>query len=282
LPSGGARFTVELPAGAKVMNVSTYLDQILDATRLRVAGDKRRISFNDLDRDASGLDEPRNFGGAVCASGISLIAELKRASPSAGPIHMDADPETVAQAYQRGGARALSVLTEPQFFHGSIEDLKAARRCELPVLRKDFMVDPYQIIESRVAGADAILLIVAALPDRGLYAEMAAVAEEYELAALIEIHDAAELELAFKIDAALVGINQRNLATFEVDQSLAISLRRLIPPEVGVVAESGIDSRPQVQELEGAGVDAILVGESLMRAEDPARAVSDLLGASVD
>jgi indole-3-glycerol phosphate synthase len=261
----------------------TYLDEILDATRARVDHEKRRMSFNDLDRDASGISEPRDFLGAVRAEGMSLIAEVKRASPSAGPIQMDADPHMLAEAYQRGGAAALSVLTEPHFFRGSVEDLKAARRsCDLPVLRKDFILDPYQIVQSRVGEADAILLIVAALPDRGLFAELAAVAEEYELAALIEVHDAFELELAFKVDASLVGINQRNLVTFEVDRSLAAELRRLVPADVAVVAESGIETRAQVEELESAGVDAVLVGEALMRAEDPGRAVSGLLGTSID
>lgn len=263
--------------------MGTYLDQILDATRARLDDEKRKRSFNDLDREVSGMPEPRDFGGAIRAAGISLIAELKRASPSAGPIQMDADPPVVAEAYERGGARALSVLTEPHFFHGSVEDLRAARgSCQLPVLRKDFMLDPYQIVQSRVAEADAILLIVAALPDRGLFAEMAAVATEYELNALIEVHDAFELELAFKVDAELVGINQRNLVTFEVDRGLATRLRRFIPTDVAVVAESGIDTRDQVEELEREGVDAVLVGEALMRSDDPARAVSDLLGTSID
>jgi indole-3-glycerol phosphate synthase len=263
--------------------VGTYLDQILDATRARLDDEKRRRSFNDLDREVSAMPEPRDFGSAIRAAGISLIAELKRASPSAGPIQMDADPLRVAEAYERGGARALSVLTEPYFFHGSVEDLRAARgSCQLPVLRKDFMLDPYQIVQSRVAEADAILLIVAALPDRGLFAEMAAVAREYELSALIEVHDAFELELAFKVDAELVGINQRNLVTFELDRSLATRLRRFIPPDVAVVAESGIETRDQVEELDREGVDALLVGEALMRSDDPARAVSDLLGTSVD
>jgi indole-3-glycerol phosphate synthase len=144
------------------------------------------------------------------------------------------------------------------------------------------MIDPYQIVQSRLAGADAILLIVAALPDRGLYQEMAAVAEEYGLRTMIEVHDPYELELAFKVDAAIVGINQRNLVTFEVDRSLAAEMRPLVPPGVVVVAESGIDSREQVAELEGAGIDAVLVGEALMRSEDPAAGVSELLGTPID
>ncbi|MDQ4148890.1 MAG: indole-3-glycerol phosphate synthase TrpC [Actinomycetota bacterium] len=263
--------------------MGTYLDRIVEATLARIQEEKKQKSFNDLDREVPHAPEPRDFEGALLAEGMSLIAEIKKASPSAGPIQANADAEKIAEAYERGGARALSVLTEPQFFLGAIEDLHAAHAAsDLPALRKDFIVDPYQVVQSRVEGADAILLIVAALPDRGLYAELAAAAREYDLPALIEVHDAFELELAFKVDASIVGINQRNLTTFEVDRGLAAQLRTFIPPEVAVVAESGIDSRAQVEELAEAGVDAILVGEALMRSEDPAAAVSELLGTSLD
>lgn len=256
---------------------------MLEATRERIGQEKRQRSFNDLDREVSHAPEARDFLGALRAEGISLIAEIKRASPSAGTIQTEVDPEAVAAAYQRGGARALSVLTEPQFFQGSLDDLRSARSaCDLPALRKDFMLDPYQIVQSRLAKADAILLIVAALPDRGLFQDMAAVAEEYGLSALVEVHDPYELELAFKVDAAIVGINQRNLVTFELDHSLAAEMRRFVPPEVVVVAESGIESRVQVEELEAAGIDAVLVGEALMRSEDPAAAISELLGTPID
>jgi indole-3-glycerol phosphate synthase len=261
--------------------VRTYLDRILEFTYDRVEDEKRHRSFGDLDREALAQPPPRPFLAAMRGSRISLIAEFKRRSPSRGEIRTNYSPEQAAEAYQEGGASALSVLTEPEFFSGSLDDLKAARAaCRLPVLRKDFMVDPLQIVQSRAEGADAILLIVAALPDRGRFAELAAAAREYGLTALVEIHDPHELDAAFDIEPKLVGVNQRNLSTFEVDTGLAIKLRPEIPEEVAMVAESGITTRAQVEELESAGVNAILVGETLMRSEDPAAAAAELLGRS--
>ncbi len=260
----------------------TYLDRILEFTYDRVAGEKRKQSFGDLDREALARPPARPFLAAMRGEPISLIAEFKRRSPSKGEIRMDFEPAQAAEAYEQGGASAMSVLTEPRFFAGSLEDLQAARdACRLPVLRKDFIVDPYQIVQARAGGADAILLIVAALPDFGLFAELANAAEDYGMAALIEIHDPHELDAAFDIEPSLVGVNQRNLSTFEVDADLAIKLRREIPNDVAMVAESGISSRKQVEDLQEAGVDAVLVGETLMRADDPAEAAAELLGAQV-
>src|SRR2546421_4282861 len=259
--------------------METYLDRILDATRARVAQSRRRRSFEDLDREARDTPPPRPFADAIRAPGMSLIAEFKRRSPSAGEIRVGADPAEVAEAYEQGGARALSVLTEPEFFSGSLEDLAAAREAtSLPALRKDFVLDPYQVVEARAGGADTVLLIVAALPDPGLFAELAAAASDYGLAALVEVHEERELDAAFGIDPELVGVNQRDLRSFEVDTGLAVRLRGLIPPGVAVVAESGIGGRAAVEELEAAGVDGILVGETLMRAGDPGKAASALLG----
>src|SRR2546425_5391348 len=205
---------------------------------------------------------------------MSLIAEIKRRSPSKGVIQASVDPAEVAAAYQRGGARALSVLTEPEFFSGSLDDLAAAREATtLPALRKDFVLDPYQVVEARAGGADAVLLIVAALPDAGLFAELAAAAEDYGLPALVEVHSEWELDQAFEVEPEIVGVNQRDLRTFEVDIGLAARLRKRIPPEVAVVAESGIGTRADVEALEGASIDAVLVGETLVRAEDTAAAV---------
>ncbi|HEX2054218.1 MAG TPA: indole-3-glycerol phosphate synthase TrpC [Actinomycetota bacterium] len=261
----------------------TYLDRILEYTYGRVAEEKRRRSFGDLDRAASAAPPPRPFLAAMRGERISLIAEFKRKSPSKGEIRGDFEPAQAAEAYQQGGASAMSVLTEPEFFDGSLNDLQAARAaCRLPVLRKDFTVDPYQVVQARAAGADAILLIVAALPDAGLFKELAAAAEEYGLATLVEIHDPHELDAAFAVEPRLVGVNQRDLTTFDVDTGLAVKLRREIPREVAMVAESGITSRRQVEELEKAEVDAILVGETLMRAADPSAAAAELLGAQVD
>jgi indole-3-glycerol phosphate synthase len=263
--------------------MSSLLEEILEATRERVRDEKRHRSFNDLDRDAAMKGSTRGFVEAIRSEGMCVIAEFKRASPSKGPIDPDADPARIAEQYQIGGARALSVLTEPYFFSGSLADLSRARgACELPVLRKDFLIDPYQVAQARVAGADAILLIVDAFTDRGLFREMAVMAAEYRLPALVEIHHPSELDLAFEAEPALIGVNQRNLRTFEVDGGLAIRLRGMIPAEVALVAESGISDRAQVQALEEAGVDAVLVGESLMRSPDPAAAISELLGRSVN
>ena len=259
--------------------MDTYLDRILERTRTLVALSVRRRGFEDLDREARLAGPDRGFAGAIRQPGMSLIAEIKRRSPSKGVIRASIDPADVAQAYQRGGARALSVLTEPEFFAGSLDDLVKARDAtSLPALRKDFVIDPYQIVEARAAGADAVLLIVAALPDAGLFRELGSAAASYGLAALIEVHSEWELDQAFEIEPDLVGVNQRDLRTFDVDTGLAARLRPRIPAEVAVVAESGIAGRADVEALEAAGVEGILVGETLMRAGDPAAATAELLG----
>lgn len=263
--------------------MTSYLDTILEATRHRIAGEKRRRSYADYDRDAGHMPAPRDFAAALRAEGVSLIAEFKRRSPSKGPIRTDLEPNRAAELYELGGARAMSVLTEPEFFSGSLEDLHRARNaCGLPVLRKDFMLDPYQVAQARVEHADAVLLIGAALTDLGLFRDMVSAARHYGLPALIEVHSSAELATALSMQPQLIGVNQRNLSTFEVDGSLAVRLRAAVPAEVVVVCESGITGHAQVAELREAGVEAILVGEALMRAEDPAAAARELLGAQVD
>jgi indole-3-glycerol phosphate synthase len=217
------------------------------------------------------------FMAALRAPGVSLIAEHKRRSPSAGAIREDLELEQVVAAYQAGGAAALSVLTEEQSFGGSLQDLRRARAAsELPILRKDFTVDPQQLYEALEAGADAVLLIVAALSDREL-AELHARAGELGLAALVEVHDEAELERALALAPELVGINNRDLRTLAVDPARALALRGRIPPQVTVVAESGYGRAEQLCELARAGIDAVLVGETLMRAPDPQAAVRSLL-----
>lgn len=259
--------------------MTNLLDEILEATRERVAGARRIKSFNAMESTARDQGPRRDFLTAVRRGGISVISEFKRRSPSVGPIREDADPEQVAAAYEKGGAAALSVLTEPHFFSGSLADLTAARAaCSLPVLRKDFLIDVYQVAEARAAGADAILLIVAALPDKGLFADLAAATREYGLATLIEIHEARELDAAFEVEPELIGVNQRDLRTFEVDRGLAARFRAEIPASVAMVAESGIRTRADVVQLEEAGVDAVLIGETLMAAPDPRLALWELLG----
>lgn len=221
----------------------------------------------------------RDFTAALRVPGLSLIAEHKRRSPSAGAIREDLRLEDVVGAYERGGAAALSVLTDAPNFGGSLGDLKAARGLtQLPILRKDFVVDRYQVLEAAAAGADAVLLIAAALEDDEL-STLAAAAADCGLAALVEVHDAGELERAQAAGARLIGINNRNLTTLQVDTATTFELLpRLAGSGATVVAESGLRERSQLDELAGAGVDAVLIGESLMRAPDIEAAARALMG----
>jgi len=241
------------------------LDPILATTRVEVERRRGATPVAALERRD---DAVRDFAAALRRPGVSLIAEHKRRSPSAGAIGNGAALEEVVTAYDRAGAAALSVLTEGPNFGGSLDDLRRARRASpLPALRKDFVVDAYQVHESFAAGADAILLIVAALTDP-LLAELHGLADELGLAALVEVHDEAELERALAIGAPLVGINNRDLTTLEVDVDRTFRLRDRIPAGTVVVAESGFGQREQIGRLEAAGVDAVLIGEALMRAAD--------------
>lgn len=259
--------------------MSTYLDRIVESTRARLEQSRGKVPV-DILRERPTVREPsRDFLSAISRDGISLIAEIKRSSPSAGDIRPDADPVKVAAEYQRGGASAISVLTEPEFFQGDLTDLQAAKaNCSLPILRKDFVIDPYQIVESRAAGADGVLLIVAAIADGDLLGSMVAAIKYSGMTDLVEVHDESEINTALKADASVIGINQRNLSTFEVDKGLAERLRPIVPPGVPVIAESGIDSRGDVVALEKAGLDGVLVGTSLMSSSDPAAKLSELLG----
>lgn len=205
---------------------------------------------------------------------IALIAEIKRASPSKGVIREDFDPLRIAEQYHEAGADALSVLTDTPYFQGKPEHLTDARtRVPLPVLRKDFIIDTYQIYESRVLGADAILLIVAALPDRALLFDLRTLAESLEMDALVEVHDEWELETAVESGATLIGVNNRDLRTFDVSLETTLRLLRYFPNEATCVSESGIETADDVRRLHAAGVHALLVGETLMRAADPVATV---------
>ena len=257
----------------------TYLDKILEATRERVDAQEKQKPRRALEGKLKFKEPPRGFLAALQGPDVALIAEFKRRSPSAGVIREGLEPTAAARAYEKGGASALSVLTEPEFFSGTMKDLAAAKKaCSLPVLRKDFVIDPYQVLEARVYGADAVLLIVAAFGDDGLLAELKSSIEDHSMTALIEVHDDSELEKALALEPSVIGVNQRDLKTFHVDTSLAPKLKKLIPDDVMVVAESGINSRSDVELLQNAGVGAMLVGEHLMRAEDIAAASADLLG----
>jgi indole-3-glycerol phosphate synthase len=233
--------------------------------------DRRRSAgpLSTLQAALRGRPEPRPFQEALSARpGVSVIAEHKRRSPSAGTIREGADVAAVAAAYERGGAAALSVVTEPSHFGGSLDDLREARAATaLPVLRKDFIVDPYQVYEAAAAGADALLLIVAALEPEVL-AELHRVARALDVDVLVEIHDERELDVALDVEADILGINNRDLTDFTVDLDRTYDLLSGVPAGKTVVSESGFSTREQLDDLERVGVDAVLIGETLMRAED--------------
>jgi indole-3-glycerol phosphate synthase len=221
----------------------------------------------------------RGFASALRQPGVSVIAEFKRRSPSGGDIRPGASPEEVAREYMQGGAAALSVLTDAKYFGGSDADLIAARSsCTLPALRKDFVVDEYQIYEARALGADAVLLIVRALTDQELHS-LLDLSDKLGLDALVETHSAEEVQRALDAGARIVGVNNRDLDTLKTDVSLASRLRPLVPPEIAFVAESGISAPEQIAVLADAGVDAVLIGESLLRAPDPGARLRELVAA---
>ena len=255
--------------------MATYLDRILASHRARAAADRRDVA--DLLELAERVPPPRGFAASLATDGgVSVIAEIKRASPSKGPLAPGLDPGELASAYERGGAAALSVLTDREFFSGSPEDLEQARAAvALPVLRKDFTVSAADVLDARLMGADAVLLIVAALSSSEL-AELISVANSVGLDALVEVHDEEEAGLALEVGATLVGVNQRDLVTFEVDTNRAVRVAGMLPKGVLRVAESGIGSARDVKPLADAGFDAVLVGESLVRSADPEQAVRSL------
>jgi indole-3-glycerol phosphate synthase len=256
--------------------VSVRLDELVGATREAVHRRKRERPLAELELEAGSQPEGRPFLEALSRPGTSLIAEHKRRSPSAGTIREGASCADVVTAYERGGAAAVSVLTEEAHFGGSLADLREARAAiELPVLRKDFTIDPYQLYEAKAAGADAVLLVVGAMSPgelAGLYRE----AHALDLDALVEIHDEEELDTALEVDADVLGINNRNLEDFSVDIQRTFDLLHDVPAGKVVVSESGIQTREQIDELEQVGVDAVLIGEALMRAPDPELAVRQL------
>ena len=256
----------------------TYLADIVAAHRARAARDDRPLA--DLVEQASASPAPRDFARAVGepGSGLSCIAEIKRRSPSKGVLGQDLQADLVAKEYEAGGAACLSVLTDADYFGGSPADLTAARQAaELPVLRKDFTVQEADVADARIMGADAVLLIVAALEDAELR-RFARLAGELGLAALVEVHDAEELGRALAAGARLVGVTQRDLRTFAVDHERACALAAQIPGDVVAVAESGIRDAEDAKRLAAAGYDAILVGETLVRAADRAAALRALVG----
>jgi indole-3-glycerol phosphate synthase len=259
--------------------VSNVLERIVDVTREEVRRRRKEVPLSDLESRLGPHREGRPFAEALVRPGVSVIAEHKRRSPSAGEIRAGATVTEIAQAYERGGAAALSILTEGPHFGGTLADLEEARGAvELPILRKDFVVDGYQVYEAAVAGADAILLIVAALEPKAL-ASLHAEAQGLDLDILVEVHDEEELEVALEVvDADVIGINNRNLVDFTVDVERTYELLSDVPAGKTVVSESGFHTRAQIEELERVGIDAVLIGETLMRAPEPEVALRELIG----
>ena len=266
--------------------MSDILNQIVAVKREEVAAAQKRISLAALRADAESRVLTRDFEGALRAKiakgQAAVIAEVKKASPSKGVLRADFIPADIAQSYAEGdgkvSAACLSVLTDRQFFQGSVDYLKQARAsCNLPVLRKDFLIDPYQVYEARAMGADAILLIAACLDDAQMR-DLEAIAHGLDMAVLVEVHDGAELERGLALKTPLVGINNRNLRTFEVTLQTTLDLQKHVPADRLLVTESGILAPADVKTMRDAGIHAFLVGEAFMRADDPGLALARLFG----
>jgi indole-3-glycerol phosphate synthase len=254
------------------------IEQLIAVAREGVDERRGQVPQADLESRLASRGDDRPFREALVRPGLSLIAEFKRRSPSAGEISTSATVAEQVGAYERGGAAALSVLTDERHFGGSLEDLRSARAsCDLPILRKDFIVDPYQLYEAAVNGADAVLLIARALDDRALGA-MYGEALGLDLDCLVEVHDGGELRRALELDAEVIGINNRDLDSGGVDVSTTYELMPDVPAGKTVVAESGISSRAELEELERVGVDAVLIGSALMSAPDPEAKARELTG----
>ncbi len=257
----------------------TKLDEIVAYKKIELAESKKKKPLSEIEKGLKSRPAPRDFRRAITRDGaISLIAEGKRASPSAGPIRSGADAVSVAAAYAQAGAQAISVLTDATFFSGSLNDLIAVRRAvSVPVLRKDFILDEYQVVEAASAGADAVLLIAAIL-ENPVLKRLIGLARDLSLTALVEVHTDKELEEAVEAGASVIGINNRDLNTFRVDLATTERLIRRIPPERTAVSESGIHARADVERVERLGAKAVLIGEELMRSPDIAAKIKELMG----
>jgi len=256
----------------------SILDQIIVRKRAELLAEQALTPLADLEEIPT--PERRSFRGALLSRPAAIISEIKKASPSAGTIAEDFDPARIARSYEQAGAAALSVLTDKQFFQGSIEDMEQARAAtSLPVLRKDFTLERYHVVQAAAAGADAILLIVAALTNHEL-SELLEEARERNLDALVEVHDEHELDRAVEAGAEIIGVNNRNLKTLEVSLETSFRLAKLLPPGVTAVSESGIRTPSDIRSLMDAGFQAFLIGESLMKQSDPGGTLAQLIGGS--
>ena len=261
----------------------TILAKILSVKRGELEQRRREVPESSLVKKAALVPAARSLASALKrpkGEPVRVLAEVKRASPSAGPIREGAVPEEIAAQYQEGGAAAVSVLTDESFFDGHLDFLSRVRGVvDIPVLRKDFLIDPYQVVEARANAADAVLLIVTALDD-SLLLDMYQAATALGMDALVEVHSEAEAERAAKVSPTIIGVNHRDLKTFKVDTSLTAKLRKRVSEDVVLVGESGIRTREDLQYMRESGADAVLVGESLMRASSPSQALKGLLGRS--
>lgn len=262
--------------------MSDILNKILATKKTEVAASKLAVSLDQLQAQAEAQGEPRDFVGSIhkkiMANKAAVIAEIKKASPSKGVIREDFKPAEIAKSYEKAGAACLSVLTDEQYFQGSAAYLKQARAaCKLPVLRKDFIIDEYQVFEARAMGADCILLIVAAL-ELAQMQKLEALANELGMAVLVEVHDADELALALQLDTPLIGINNRNLRTFEVSLQTTLDLLKIMPEDRFVITESGIFTPDDVKLMMDNQVQGFLVGEAFMRQDDPGAELARVFG----
>ena len=251
-----------------------YLDPIVASTRVRVQQLRTMTSEDTFEQRIAGIEPARSLVAALGGPGMAIIAEIKRRSPSAGPLRLELDAAALARSYAEGGAAAISVLTEPEHFEGSLEDMGAACGAGLPVLRKDFIIDPLQLLESRAAGADSVLLIVRILGDE--LTSFVPAARALGMEPLVEVHDERDLARALEAGARIIGVNHRDLETFEVDPARTATLAPLIPEDSVLVSLSGVDSAEEVAALASAGADAVLIGESLVVSEDPVGKLREL------
>jgi indole-3-glycerol phosphate synthase len=255
-----------------------FLDKIVASTRKRIAEDGAKVTAEVLEARVSAAPPARDFPGALGGDELSIIGEIKRATPSVGVLSEQLNPAAMASAYARGGAAAISVLTEPEFFRGSMDDLEQVADTGPPVLRKDFVLDPWQLLQSRAGRADAVLLIVRIVPRE--VARLLDAARAVGLHTLVEVYDEEDLTVALDAGATVIGINNRDLDTFEVDPHRTERLMPLIPSDVTVIALSGVKSRAEVKELEAIGVHGVLIGEALVTSGDPAVKLRELRGES--